>query len=84
METQIITAAIHCYSQIVTTRLNETNPELNNEFSKNYLGKCQVSILSVEWNEYILLGWNCALSQHNLKHKIGTLIFFPAVSKGEV
>lgn len=48
METQIIIAAIHCYSQIVTTHLNEMNPELNNEFSKNELGKCQVSILFIE------------------------------------
>lgn len=29
METQIITAAIH-YSHVITTHVNETNPELNN------------------------------------------------------
>jgi len=31
-ETQISTVAIHNYSHMVTIRLNETNPELNNEF----------------------------------------------------
>lgn len=31
METQIITAANH-HSHVITTHVNETNPELNNEF----------------------------------------------------
>lgn len=85
METQIITAANH-YSHVITTHVNETNPELNNEFFKELTWEMS-SLNPFPLDEMGIFSCIGIVYSHNilesikLEHLKNVFFFFLAVSK---